>query len=112
MKVSTVFIKQKRNKNETNLPDIPLTLSISAILAGLISGMLIYSFMKESLSPELLKVFISFFYDSTSKTEPEFLSGLLVSVLPYIVMMFIFALDLGLFKLLGLVMDMGTSTVS
>ena len=94
MKVSTVFIKQKRNKNETNLPDTPLILSISVILSGLISGMLIYSFMKESLSAELLKVFISFFYDSTSKTEPEFLSGLLVSILPYIVMMFIFALDL------------------
>ena len=58
MKVSTVFIKQKRNKNETNLPDMPLILSISAILAGLISGMLIYSFMKESLSEELLKVFM------------------------------------------------------
>ena len=72
MKVSTVFIKQKRNKNETNLPDIPLILSISAILAGLISGMLIYSFMKESLSAELLKVFISFFYDSTSKLNRNF----------------------------------------
>ena len=92
MKVSTVFIKKKRN--EVYLPDTDSILSLTAILAGFISGMLVYIFLKESLSEDILKLFIRFFYDSSTKSKLEFLSGLIVSVLPYIITMFIFALDL------------------
>ena len=94
MKVSTVFIKTKRKKSKSNFPDAPLILSAATILTGLISGTLIYCFMKETLTANVLKLFFSFFYDFSSKSNSEALSGLLISAVPYIFIMLVLALDL------------------
>ena len=94
MKVNAVFLKPTKIKSEGNFIGPPLILSVIAVFAGLISGTLIYIFMKDSLSSEVLRLFISFFYDFSSKTKAEILSGLIVTVLPYIFLMFVFGLDL------------------
>lgn len=94
MKVNAVFLKPTKIKSEENFIGTPLILSVIAVFAGLISGTLIYCFMKDSLSSEVLRLFISFFYDFSSKTKAEILSGLIVTVLPYIFLMFVFGLDL------------------
>lgn len=94
MKVNAVFLKPTKIKSEGNFIGTPLILSVIAVFAGLISGTLIYCFMEDSLSSEVLRLFISFFYDFSSKTKAEILSGLIVTVLPYIFLMFVFGLDL------------------
>ena len=91
MKVSAVIVnphKKKRNKK-----DIPLSflLSILSILLGLVSGTLLYCFLKENLYSEVFSFFINFFSDYTQKSCLEILSGLIISELPYIFMMLIFS---------------------
>lgn len=94
MKVNAVFLRPTKNKSEANFINTPLILSVIASLAGLLSGTLIYFFMKDNLSGDIMRLFINFFYDFSSKTKAEVMSGLVVTALPYIFLMFVFGFDL------------------
>ncbi len=94
MKVNAVFLRSTKNKSEARVINMPLILSVIASFSGLLSGALIYCFMKDNLSGDIMRMFISFFYDFSSKTNAEVLSGLVVTALPYIFLMFVFGLDL------------------
>ena len=50
--------------------------------------------MKSFIDEDIMGYFISFLYGFSSKSKGEFLSGLIISVLPYIILMLIFGLDL------------------
>lgn len=93
MKVNAVIVKNKKDKNNKPTANAPLILSVIAVLSGLSSGVLIYCFFKESLSMEILELFTSFFWNFKGKTAGEVISGLILSALPYIFLMFIFAMD-------------------
>ena len=94
MKINAVFMKPQKAKSKNPEFNTPLILSVIAVFFGLVSGALIYCFMKDSLNADILKLFTGFFYDFSGKTKAEILSGLIITVLPYIFLMFIFALDL------------------
>ena len=61
---------------------------------ALASGFALYCFFKESLTTDILKLFISFFCDTSGKTKAEILSHMIISVMPYILIMLILAFNL------------------
>lgn len=94
MKVSAFLVKKPTVRRNANFISTPTIFSVIAVLTGFVSGALLYCFFKERLSAEVLKLFISFFYDTSDKTNAEILSYMLLSALPYIFIMLILAFDL------------------
>lgn len=91
MKISAVLVKHhKRHGKKKDFPT-PLILSILSIVSGFLCGTLFYCFMKESLYDSIFELFISFFTDFTNKSSSEIISGLILSELPYIFIMFVFS---------------------
>ena len=60
------------------------------IVIGIISGTVIYSVTKNNIVDSICEYFISFITDFSNKNKPEILSGLILSNIPYFIMMLIF----------------------
>lgn len=87
MKVSAVIVNPQKKKHLNNITNMPLILSILAILLGFILGTMLYCMFRETLYSDVFSIFISFFTDFTKKSSFEILSGLIISELPYIFLM-------------------------
>ena len=94
MKVNAFLTKKTAHEKSENYISTPTVFSIIAILTGFVSGALLFCFFKGRLTDDILRLFISFFYDTSGKTNTEILSTMILSVLPYIIIMLILAFDL------------------
>ena len=60
------------------------------IIVGIVSGAVIYSVTKDEILNKLCEYFLSFTTDFANKNKPEIISGLILSNIPYLIMMLIF----------------------
>lgn len=91
MKVSAVIMPRKKYKRQNRGISSSVYFSVFAVLAGLICGTLVFRFMRESVFQSVFRLFISFFSDFSNKSYGEIISGLILSELPYIFVIFILA---------------------
>ncbi len=87
MKVSAVIATKKLNLKPQNTS---VMISFLPIAIGLVTGSVIYILCQEYLTGKLWDYFIGFTTEFSSKNTPEIISGLIVSNLPYIMLMFFF----------------------
>ncbi len=87
MKISAVIAPKKLNFKPQNTS---VLLSFLPIALGLVAGSVIYVLCEEYLTGKLWDYFISFATEFSQKNGPEIFSGLIVSNLPYIILMFLF----------------------
>lgn len=87
MKVSAVISKPSFVLDNTKKSAL---ISCLIIIAGLLSGSILYILSKENLSGSLFDYFISFSVDFSDKNKPEIFSGLLLQNLIYFVSMLLF----------------------
>ena len=84
MKINAVISKLSINVNYANKTAI---LSAVIIALGIISGTIIFLVSDDTVAETLFEYFISFTTDFTNKNKPEILSGLILSHIPYFVVM-------------------------
>ena len=65
-------------------------ISAGAIALGIVLGSILYSAGKVAEDSTLIDYFISFAMDFSNKNKPEILSGIILSHIPYFIMMLIF----------------------
>ncbi len=96
MKFSAVIIPKnglKKTEKGSSRGDYKLLLSFLSVFLGLLLGALIYVILSEKLKGSIWNLFKSFFSDFSNKTNPEIISGLVLSEIPYLVVMFILGLS-------------------
>lgn len=84
MKINAVISKPSIYVNYANKTAI---LSAVIIAMGIISGTIIFLVSDDTVAETLFEYFISFTTDFTNKNKPEILSGLILSHIPYFVVM-------------------------
>lgn len=90
MKVSAVITANKLRSGPVNSGNFNGIIIVFLSLAiGLLSGTVIYALSDESLFASLGEYFISFSTDFSNKNKPEILSGLILSDIPYVLIMLI-----------------------
>ncbi len=87
MKVSAVIAPNKLNFKQQNTS---VLLSFLPIALGLITGSVIYMLCEDYLTGKLWDYFIGFTAEFSHKNGPEIISGLIVSNISYITLMFFF----------------------
>lgn len=112
MKINAVITPKKLNIKENTLSKNKITVTTFLIMIlGIIFGAVFYNFAHSELKNNLEIAFRSFNDDFINKSKPEILSGLLLTALVYIVLVFLFSTSvigapfiysLTFFKLLGL----------
>ena len=99
MKINAVISKPAIEVNSANKSAI---LSAVIISMGIMSGVGIY-LLSNGIIDELCDCFFAFVTDFSNKNKPEILSGLILSNVPYLIMMLIFATSvIGVFGIVGL----------
>lgn len=89
MKINAVILRNRNSENIFGSGNIRIYISFFVIAAGLVSGSLIYLFTSETLGGSIWNIFVGFFTDFSSKSNPEIISGLILSELPYFIVMFV-----------------------
>ena len=87
MKINAVISKSSVNVDSTYKSAI---ISAITIAVGIIFGAIIYILSKDNLNSSLVEYFINFSTDFSNKNKPEILSGIILSHIPYFIMMIIF----------------------
>ncbi len=88
MKVSAVIHKPSFSSDNTKKSAL---ISTIILVAGIISGTVVYMLSKDSVENELRELFLSFFTELSNKNKPEIISGLVMQNLGYFFLMLIFA---------------------
>ena len=87
MKINAVISKSSVNVDSTYKSAI---ISAITIAVGIIFGAIICILSKDNLNLSLIEYFINFSTDFSNKNKPEILSGIILSHIPYFIMMIIF----------------------
>ena len=87
MKINAVISKSSVNVDSTYKSAI---ISAITIAVGIIFGAIICILSKDNLNSSLVEYFINFSTDFSNKNKPEILSGIILSHIPYFIMMIIF----------------------
>lgn len=90
MKINAVILPKKSDKDNSYENDKSIYISFIFILCGLICGALIYLFTGANLKGSIWNLFTGFFTDFSNKSNPEIISGLILSGLPYYFAMIVF----------------------
>lgn len=88
MKVSAVINKPSFSSDNTKKSAL---ISAVLLIAGIISGAVLYLISKDSIVSELWEYFINFSTDFSNKNKPEIFSGLVLQNLAYYILMLVFA---------------------
>ena len=91
MKINAVISKPSINVNYANKTAI---LSAVIIALGIICGTIIFLVSDSTVAETLFEYFISFTTDFTNKNKPEILSGLILSHIPYFIVMIILGVSI------------------
>ena len=91
MKINAVISKPSVKLNSADKTAI---ISAIVIAAGIIIGAIVYSIAKSDVTDTLCEYFLKFTTDFSNKNKPEIISGLTLTHLPYLFMMFIFGTSL------------------
>ena len=86
MKINAVISKPSVKINSVNKSAIT---SAIMIVVGIIVGSIIYLINKDDLVNSLFDYFISFSMDFSHKNKPEILSGIILSNIPYFIIMLV-----------------------
>lgn len=89
MKVRAVISTGKIKTHDFETGKINLFLVAACMAAGIMSGCATYIIFADVIKGELWNCFIGFSTDFASKTYPEIFSGLLLSNLPYLLIMYL-----------------------
>lgn len=89
MRISAVFSSDIINK-ERFIKDKILLFSFVVIAAGIISGIILFVFANNLFGNEISDMFSDYFTDLSDKTKIEIFTGMLVSSLPYVILMILF----------------------
>ena len=87
MKINAVISKSSVNLDSTYKSAI---ISAITIAVSIIIGAVIYILSKDNFDSSLVEYFINFSTDFSNKNKPEILSGIILSHIPYFIMMIIF----------------------
>lgn len=87
MKINAVISKPTV---KYNIADKTAILSAGVITISIIVGAIIYSIVRSDVTDTLCEYFLRFTTDFTNKNKPEIISGLFLSNIPYLILMFIF----------------------
>ncbi len=87
MKINAVISKPSLKLNST---DKTAVLSAAIIVLGVMVGTVIYSVTKDGLINDLCDYYLFYVTDFSNKNKPEILSGIILSNIPYLIMMLIF----------------------
>lgn len=90
MKINAVISSKKLKLSPLRISDKSAMVSFAVIAAGIIFGAVLYLFQASLFRSELWNYFIRFSVDFSNKNKSEILSGLIISNLPYVVLMIIF----------------------
>lgn len=94
MKINAVITAKRLKTPENNYYNISALISAIPIGVGIISGCIVYLLFGEIIKGELWNFFIRFTIEFTGKTKVEILTGLLLSNVPYLVLMYLFGTNL------------------
>lgn len=89
MRVSAVINAKKLSLRNFHLALPPVVTAFIPIALGLIFGSIIFNFSGSDILSSFKKYFLSFATDFSNKSTPEIFSGMLLTYLPYFIMMFI-----------------------
>ena len=86
MKINAVISKPALKVNSADKTAI---ISAVIIAVGIIAGTVVFIFSKDTAVDSLCDYFLAFTSDFTNKNKPEIISGLILSNIPYFIMMLI-----------------------
>lgn len=114
MKVSAVISPKFIKRNSTNYDKMSL-INFSVLSLGLLFGVLIFILAEDYLTGEIWEYFIRFSVDFSSKNGIEILSGMILSHIPYILLMIVFGTSvcgIAPIMLISMIKTMGLGLVS